>query len=99
MEAPRLRDRPAVVVAEFWPATGIHLIWVLMITSADNAGWHGDLSLVRDYRACGLEVPCVVRTAKIAAIEANRARGSGALTPELKGKLSRILQSSLTGEH
>jgi mRNA interferase MazF len=96
VQAPRIRDRPAVVVAEFAPAAGVHLLWVLMITSAANAGWRGDLSLETAYKECGLEVPCVIRTAKIAAIDAGRARRSGALTAQMQARLRANLKAVLT---
>jgi len=44
------------------------LIWVAMITSAANAPWSCDVTIVELARA-GLPAPSVVRTAKIACIE------------------------------
>ena len=44
------------------------LIWVLMITSARNRPWPGDL-LVEGYEEAGLPAPSVIRTAKIATAE------------------------------
>lgn len=83
VEAPRLRDRPALVVSVQSPAAKMQLLWVLMITSAANKGWAGDVSLEQRFGECGLNVPCVVRTAKISTVEANRARKSGALPADL----------------
>jgi mRNA interferase MazF len=79
VEAPRLRDRPALVVRRLKPAAGIDLLWVLMITSAVNKGWAGDISLEQRFAECGLSVPCVIRTSKIATIETARARRGGTL--------------------
>lgn len=73
----------------------MHLLWVLMITSAENAGWQGDLSLADNYEACGLKVPCIIRTAKIATVEAARARRSGSLTADLHDSLRTILRTAL----
>ena len=50
-----------------------------MITSAENRGWPGDVSLVSDYKKAGLPIPSVVRSAKIASIEAARADRIGRL--------------------
>jgi len=48
------------------------LIWVAMITSADNAPWSCDVAIA-DLARAGLPAPSVVRTAKIACIEPARA--------------------------
>jgi mRNA interferase MazF len=61
----------------------MQLLWVLMITSAANRGWQGDVSLEGRFAECGLSVPCVVRTAKISTVEASRSRRSGALPLDL----------------
>ena len=45
------------------------LLWVLMITSAENRGWPSDVA-VSDLASAGLPVASVIRTAKIAIIEA-----------------------------
>jgi mRNA interferase MazF len=47
------------------------LIWVAMITSADNAPWGSDVS-IGDLARAGLPAPSVVRPAKIACIEPTR---------------------------
>ena len=83
VEVPRVRERPALVVSVHSPAAKIQLLWVLMITSAANKGWQGDVSLEQDFAECGLNVPCVIRTAKISTIEISQARRSGALTADL----------------
>jgi mRNA interferase MazF len=54
-----------------------------MITSAANKGWEGDVSLEARFAECGLNVPCVVRTAKITTVEVNRARKCGTLPADL----------------
>ena len=61
--------RPALVVsgADLEAAHG--LLWVLMITSAQNRGWPGDVA-VGNLAAAGLPLPSIIRTAKIATIEA-----------------------------
>jgi mRNA interferase MazF len=61
----------------------MHFLWVLMITSAANKGWQGDVSLETRFQECGLGVPCVVRTTKISTVETNKARKTGALPADL----------------
>ena len=78
-----MRERPALVVNALVPAADISLLWILMITSAANKGWHGDVSLEQRHGECGLPVPCVIRTAKIATVEAGRAHKTGALPADV----------------
>ena len=68
-DRPVRQYRPGLVVAI--PAIGDRpaLLWVLMITSAENRGWPGDVPLSDLVRA-GLPVASVIRTEKIAAIDA-----------------------------
>lgn len=61
--------RPALVVSTGGVEDRHGLLWVAMITSAENRGWPGDVA-VSDLRLAGLPVPSVVRSAKIATIEA-----------------------------
>ncbi len=79
-DRPVRQRRPALVIA----ANGIQqehgLLWVLMITSADNRGWPGDVE-VTDLIMAGLPAESVVRTAKIATIEAKEAERIGTLPP------------------
>ncbi len=96
VEVQRLRERPALVIAELAPAPRIRLLWVLMITSAANKGWHGDVSLEQRFEECGLPVPCVVRTAKITTVEAGRAQKRGALPPELWAEVQGRLATALS---
>lgn len=70
--ADRLAEkrRPALVVSS--RKLAVHgVIWVAMITSADNEPWSSDV-LITDLRRAGLPAPSVVRTAKIACIEPGR---------------------------
>ncbi len=70
--ADRLAEkrRPALVIS----APALHafgLLWVAMITSADNAPWECDVP-VADLRRAGLPAASVVRPAKVACIEPSR---------------------------
>lgn len=73
------QSRPALVVAAGALEETHGLLWVAMITSAENRGWPGDVA-VADLAAAGLPVPSVIRTAKIATIEAGDATKIGRLS-------------------
>jgi mRNA interferase MazF len=68
VERPVMQRRPAVVLAR--PPSGNRhpLLWVMMITSAANRHWPGDIPIV-DMNAAGLSRPSLIRSAKIAVIE------------------------------
>ena len=74
------QHRPALVVSTGGIEDRHGLLWVAMITSAENRGWPGDVP-VRDLKRGGLPVASIVRTAKLATIEANGADRLGALSP------------------
>jgi len=64
------RRRPALVISN--RKLAVHgLIWLAMITSAENDPWPGDV-VIADLRRAGLPAPSVVRPAKIACIEPTR---------------------------
>ena len=56
--------RPALVIVAGDILRQHGLLWGLMITSASNSGWPGDVA-ISDTIAAGLGVPSVVRTAKV----------------------------------
>jgi mRNA interferase MazF len=70
--ADRLAEkrRPALVISNRKLAAH-RLIWVAMITSADNEAWPSDVAIA-DLKRAGLPAPSVVRVAKIACIEPGR---------------------------
>jgi mRNA interferase MazF len=78
---PVQQRRPALVVAVPDAPGAPELLWVLMVTSAANRGWPGDVP-VSDLAVAGLPAPSVVRSAKIATIEARDAERIGHLPPE-----------------
>ena len=70
--------RPALVIA-ISNGKGIpRLLWVLMITSAENRGWSGDVEIT-DLAGAGLPAASVARTAKIATVEMELAERIGRL--------------------
>ena len=88
------QSRPALVVS----AGGIEdvhgLLWVVMITSAQNRGWPGDVP-VNNLTAAGLPAPSVIRTAKIATIEASDAERLGKVPAALFRQVARRLAQEL----
>jgi mRNA interferase MazF len=70
--ADRLAEkrRPALVISNRKLAP-YGLVWVAMITSADNEIWPSDV-VVANLKGAGLPAPSVVRPAKIACIEPAR---------------------------
>ena len=77
-DRPVQQRRPALVVAVPAGPGAPDLLWVLMVTSATNRGWPGDVA-VSDPDAAGLPAPSVVRSAKIATIAARDAESIGYL--------------------
>ena len=65
-----------------------------MITSAANRGWIGDVP-IPDTAGSGLPAPSVIRTAKIATIDAARAELRGRVDPAtlaaVRGEITRRL--------
>ena len=82
------QHRPALVVSTGGIEDRHGLLWVAMITSAENRGWDGDVS-VEDLKRAGLPVASIVRTAKLATIEAADATKLGRLKA---GNLAAVLR-------
>lgn len=78
-DRPTRQSRPALVASSGGIEDHHGLLWVVMITSAQNRGWPGDVA-VTDLEKAGLPAPSVVRTAKIATIEASDAARLGRLS-------------------
>jgi len=71
-DRPVRQRRPALVVAAGEIEVTHGLIWLLMITSAENRGWPDDVR-ISDLRTAGLPAPSIVRPAKIATVDAGDA--------------------------
>jgi mRNA interferase MazF len=76
---PAHQHRPALVIAINNGKADPRLLWVLMITSAENRNWAGDVDIA-DLDGAGFPVPSVVRTAKIATIDRDMADRIGRLS-------------------
>ena len=86
--------RPALIVSGPRIQEEHGLAWVLMVTSAANRGWEGDVE-IDDLPRAGLPVPSVVRSAKIATIDARDAEYLGSVAPELFDQVRRHLKAIL----
>lgn len=75
---PVQQHRPALVVARHEQAGSPALLWVLMITSASHRRRSGDIA-ISDLAVAGLPVASIVRSAKVATIEASEAGRIGCL--------------------
>jgi mRNA interferase MazF len=89
------QHRPALVVSRGAVGEAHELLWVVMITSAANRGWPGDVSLADDFRSVGLPVPSVIRPSKIATIESRDAERLGALPGGLWQRVEATLRDHL----
>lgn len=82
-DRPVRQHRPALVLSRTGVDEGQRLLWVLMIISAENRRWPGDVDVGERYEDAGLPAPSLVRTAKIATIEGIRVDRIGRLPREL----------------
>ena len=100
-DRPVRQRRPALVVGAGDLLVQHGLLWVLMITSAENRAWPSDVP-VGDHSAAALPVPSVVRTAKIAVVEARDAELLGTMPPgdraAVAASLRRHLSATIVGE-
>jgi mRNA interferase MazF len=79
VETNARRFRPALVVTRTPIAPDALLIWVVMITSAERNRWPGDIP-IDDQKSAGLPIPSMIRSAKIATLEAASAQPIGRLS-------------------
>ena len=93
-DRPIRQNRPALVIAAGELEAGHGLLWLAMITSAENRGWTGDV-MIADLPAAGLPVPSIVRTARLATIEARDAQPLGKLPPANRNSVSGFLRDRL----
>jgi mRNA interferase MazF len=94
VERPIRQRRPALVVTA--GLGGSHdLLWVLMITAAANARWPEDVE-IDDREGAGLPIASIVRTAKIATIEARAASRLGRISGQSASRVAAVLRQRLS---
>jgi mRNA interferase MazF len=91
-DRPTRQSRPALVVSTGGIEALHGLLWVVMITSAQNRGWAGDVP-VANLTMAGLPVPSLIRTAKIGTIEASDATRLGRVSaPQLRQVVQQLIR-------
>jgi mRNA interferase MazF len=66
-----------------------------MITSAENRGWPGDVEFVANYSAAGLPAPSLIRTAKVATVEARHVEPIGRADRAVMERVDREIEVAL----
>lgn len=94
VERDIVKRRPALVVSAPSIARRHGLAWVLMITSARNAPWEGDIP-IDDLALAGLRKPLVIRPPKIAAIDVARAERIGSVTDAMARRVGAALAEAI----
>ncbi len=89
------QHRPALVVSKGGIGEGNGLLWVAMITSAENRAWPGDVSLGDLYAEAGLPAPSVIRPCKLATIEVRHAERLGHIEPALLRAVAKAIRGYL----
>ncbi len=93
-DRPVRQRRPALVVAD--DIQREHgLVWVLMITSAENHAWHTDVN-ISNLDQAGLPADSVVRTAKIATIQASEGIRIGSLPMQDRVLVEKRIREALS---
>lgn len=93
-DRPVREHRPALVIGSAGIQENHGLLWVIMITSAKNRGWPNDVPIV-SLENTGLPVESVVRTAKIATIEAKEAAVIGQVPISIRQTIKQHLMGIL----
>src|SRR5260364_35005 len=87
--------RPALVVSPSGIGEDNALLWVVMITSADNLPWPNDIPLGDRYGQTGLPAPSVIRPVKIATIKARHAEFIGQVGVSVMQAVEQVLMRNL----
>ena len=87
--------RPALVISRGDLGEGERLLWVAMITSAENRAWPDDIPFGNRYAAAGLPAPSLVRPCKLATIEKDHAERIGRADARLMEAVIGFLHRSI----
>ncbi|PKR88394.1 growth inhibitor PemK [Pleomorphomonas diazotrophica] len=94
-DRPVRQHRPALVVSNGGIGEEGKLLWVAMITSAENRPWPGDVEIGAAYQDVGLPAPSVIRPVKIATIEASSAEKLGHMTAPIMSQVAEEIRKHL----
>jgi mRNA-degrading endonuclease toxin of MazEF toxin-antitoxin module len=89
-----VRRRPALVIAVAHVQADFSLLWLAMITRASSGTWPFDVP-ISDLKSGGLLRPCVVRTSKVASVDARLASRTGRLAPTDRTSVAATLRAEL----
>ena len=90
------QHRPALVVSTGGLGERRRLLWVAMITSAENRPWPDDIPFGETYAEAGLPAPSLIRPCKLATIESVGAEKIGHVNAELMVKVIAFLRHALS---
>ena len=89
------KRRPALVISRPSLLKSHGLLWIAMITSAENEGWPSDIK-ISNLTKSGLSTPSVIRPVKIATIESERVlKKIGGIGPKEKRAVKTALAKIL----
>jgi mRNA interferase MazF len=88
--------RPALVVSAGSLGEEGALLWVVMITSAENRRWEDDIE-IPDHDGAGLPAPSVIRSVKIATVETRHIERIGRVSNDIREKIVARLMGFLAG--
>jgi mRNA interferase MazF len=89
------QHRPALVVSRGGLGEDRRLLWVAMITSAENRSWAHDIPFGETYAGAGLPAPSLIRPCKLATIESGYAEKIGRVNGDLLQRVVAYLQRSI----
>ncbi len=87
--------RPALVVSRGGLGESGRLLWVAMITSAENRASAEDVPFGATYADAGLPAPSLIRPCKLATIEIGHVEKIGRVNADLMAKVTDFLLRSL----
>ena len=89
--------RPALVVSRGGLGEDRRLLWVAMITSAENRPWPDDIPFGETYPEANLPAPSIVRPCKLATIEGGDAEKIGRVNAEMMEEVVAFLRRAMLG--
>jgi mRNA interferase MazF len=87
--------RPAFVVSGGGLSENGRLLWVAMITSAENRPWPDDVPFGETFVEAGLPAPSTIRPCKLVAIESGHAEKIGRASAELIDQVAAFMRRAL----
>jgi len=87
--------RPALVVSRGGVGEDGRLLWVVMITSAENRSWTDDVPFGETHAEAGLPAPSLIRPCKLATIERGHAEKIGRVNEALLERVVAFLHRSI----